>query len=61
MIVGQILHVYNSDNGLSYRLQIKLTTDFGNLRDVCVIDNTSMKERIDILRAAEDSLRLKQN
>ena len=61
IIVGQILHVYNSDNGLSYRLQIKLTTDFGNLRDVCVIDNTSMKERIDILRAAEDSLRLKQN
>lgn len=61
IIVGQILHVYNSSNGLSYRMQVKLTTDFGNLRDVCVIDNTAMKERIELMRAAEDSLKLKQN
>lgn len=61
IIVGQILHVYNSRDGLSYRVQIRLTTDFGNLRDVCVIDNSEMEERIDLLHAAEDSLRLKQN
>lgn len=61
IIVGQILHVYNSNDGLSYRIQVKLTTDFGNLRDVCVIDNTSMNERIELLRSAQDSLKLKQN
>lgn len=59
IIAGQVLHVYNSADGLSYRVQVRLTTDFGNLRDVCVIDNTSMEERIDLLRSAEDSLRLK--
>lgn len=61
IIVGQILHVYNSHNGLSYRIQVRLTTDFGNIRDVCIIDNTAMKERINLLREAEDSLKIKQN
>jgi len=61
IIVGQILHVYNSSDGLSYKMQVRLTTDFGNLRDVCVIDNTAMKERIELLHSAEDSLKLKQN
>ncbi len=61
IIVGQILHVYNSSDGLSYRVQVRLTTDFGNLRDVCVIDNSAMKERIELLQSAEDSLKLKQN
>ena len=61
IIAGQILHVYNSRDGLSYRVQVRLTTDFGNLRDVCVIDNSAMKERIDLLRSAQDSLKLKQN
>ena len=59
IIAGQILHVYNSADGLSYRVQVRLTTDFGNLRDVCVIDNAGMEERIDLLHNAEDSLRLK--
>ena len=40
---------------------VRLSTDFGNLRDVCVIDNTAISERIDILRASQDSLRLQQN
>lgn len=61
IIAGQILHVYNSRDGLSYRVQVRLTTDFGNLRDVCVIDNTAMKERVDLMRSAQDSLKLKQN
>lgn len=59
IMVGRVLHVYNSRDGLSYRVQVKLSTDFGNLRDVCVIDNTGMEERINILRAAEDSLKTK--
>jgi len=61
IIVGQVLHVFNSDDGLSYRVQVRLSTDFGNLRDVSVIDNSAMAERIDIMRAAEDSLKTRQN
>lgn len=57
--VGKILHVFNSPDGLSYRLQVQLYTDFGNLRDVCVIDNTHMHEQLEMLRAAQDSLSTK--
>lgn len=57
MMVGRILHVFNSADGLSYRVQIKLSTDFARLRDVCVIDDTAMKERLDIMRAAQDSIK----
>lgn len=59
VMVGQIKYVFNSPDGLSYRLKVKLATDFGNLRDVCVIDNTLLQERIDILRAARDSIQLR--
>lgn len=57
--VGKILHVYNSPDGVSYRLQVELATDFGNLSDVCVVDNEPMLEQIDIMRSARDSLKLK--
>jgi len=59
IMVGKILHVYNSADGLSYRLQVKLSTDFGNLRDVCVIDDAKMEERLEVLRAAQDSIKSK--
>ena len=59
LMVGKILHVFNSPNGLSYRLQIKLATDFGRLRDVCVVDNSGMEERLEMLRTVQDSLRVK--
>lgn len=54
--VGRILHVFNSADGLSYRVQLRLSTDFARLRDVCVIDDCAMKERLEIMRAAEDSI-----
>lgn len=54
--VGKILHVFNSADGLSYRVQLRLSTDFARLRDVCVIDDTAMKERLEIMRAAQDSI-----
>lgn len=60
MMVGKILHVYNSADGLSYRLFVELTTDFGNLRDVCVIDDKIMQERIEVMRTAEDSIKVKK-
>lgn len=61
MTVGRIRHVYNSPDGLSYRLKIILSTDFSNLRNVCVIDNRPAQERLQVLRAAQDSLKIKDN
>lgn len=54
--VGKIIHVYNSSDGVSYRLQVHLYTDFANLRDVYVVDNTAMREQLEIMRIAQDSL-----
>lgn len=54
--VGRILHVFNSADGLSYRVQLRLSTDFARLCDVCVIDDAAMKERLEIMRAAQDSI-----
>lgn len=56
--VGQILQVYNSRDGLSYRLKVRLSTDFGNLRDVLVISDGSVAERARLIDAARDSLRI---
>lgn len=60
ILVGKILHVYNSVDGLSYRLQVQLSTDFARLRDVCVIDDASARERLQMMQAAEDSLKLRE-
>ena len=60
IMVGKILHVYNSADQMSYRLRVKLSTDFGRLRDVCVVDNTALSEQIEVMRAAEDSIRMKE-
>ena len=38
---------------------VKLSTDFGNLRDVCVIDDASVKERLNLLKSAQDSIKEK--
>lgn len=58
LMVGQIKYVFNSPDGLSYRLKIKLATDFANLRDVVILDNSHLQEQIQLLRAAEDSLKI---
>ena len=58
VLVGQIKEVYNSRDGLSYRLQVRLSTDFGNLRDVMVINDKSIAERTRLMQAARDSLKL---
>ena len=60
IIVGRIKHVYNSENGMSYRLKITLSTDFTRLRDVCVINDREMDKKLEILRAAEDSLKARE-
>ena len=58
VLIGQIVEVYNSRDGLSYKLKVRLTTDFGNLRDVVVIADKSIAERVRLMQAAKDSLKL---
>lgn len=57
IMVGKILHVFNSSDGLSYRVQLRLSTDFGKLRHVCVIYNSALKDKALLLKAAQDSLK----
>jgi len=54
--VGKIEQAYNSSDGLSYKLKIRLSTDFTNLRDVMVISDKSIAERAALLQAARDSI-----
>ena len=58
VLVGRIETAYNSRDGLSYRLKIRLSTDFGNLRDVMVITDRSFAEQMRVMQAARDSLKL---
>ena len=58
VLVGQITEVYNSRDGLSYKLKVRLSTDFGILRDVVVISDKSIAERMRLMQAAKDSLKL---
>lgn len=57
IMIGKILHVYNSENGMSYRAMVKLSTDFGRLRDVCVIKDKGAEEQRMVLQAAQDSIK----
>lgn len=59
VMVGQIEKVFNSSDGLSYKLQIRLSTDFSCLRDVVVISDKSIAERTKLIEAARDSMRMK--
>ncbi len=61
IMIGKILHVYNSKDGISYSLMVELSTDFSNLRDVCIIDDSMMKERIELMRNAQDLMKPKDN
>lgn len=58
VLVGKIETVYNSADGLSYRVKVRLSTDFGSLRDVVVINDQTIEERARLLQAARDSLKL---
>lgn len=59
--VGKIKYVFNSPDGLSYRLKVQLATDFGTLRDVVVIDNTPLLEQKKLLQTARDSIGARYN
>lgn len=60
VLVGRIEQVYNSRDGLSYKLKVRLSTDFSCVRDVCVISDKSIAERALLMQAARDSMSVKQ-
>lgn len=61
VLVGKIEQVYNSRDGLSYKLKVRLSTDFSCVRDVFVISDNSIAERAALMQAARDSIEIKQN
>ena len=61
VLIGKIIGIYDSADGLSYRLKINLSTDFSRLRDVCVITEKDFAERMRLHDAALDSLALQRN
>lgn len=56
VLVGKIENIYNSTDGLSYRLKVRLSTDFGCLRDVMVISDKSIGERLRLQEQVKDSI-----
>ena len=60
VLVGKIEQAYNSSDGLSYKLKVRLSTDFSCIRDVCVISDKSIAERAALMQAARDSISVKQ-
>ena len=56
VLVGKIENIYNSADGLSYRLKVRLATDFGCLRDVCVIGDKKIGERMRLMEQVQDSI-----
>ena len=61
VMVGKIEQVYNSSDGLSYKLKVQLSTDFSCVRDVVVISDKGIAERAALMQAARDSMNVKQN
>lgn len=58
--VGKIVDIKDSDDGLSYRLKLNLSTDFSCLRDVCIITEQGFAERMQLQEAAVDSMKSRQ-
>ena len=54
--IGQITAIGNSADGLSYRLRVRLNTDFSRLREVSIITDDTFPERLQLLKAARDSM-----
>ncbi|MBR6277056.1 MAG: rod shape-determining protein MreC [Prevotella sp.] len=61
ILVGKIEKIYNSADGLSYRLKIRLSTDFACLRDVVVISDKGIGERLRLQEEAKDSITMSPN
>ena len=53
LFVGRVKKIENSEDGLSYRLQVNLGTDFARLREVCVLTSPNRVEIDSLQRQVE--------
>lgn len=44
IFVGKVAQIHNSEDGLSYQLEVQLSTDLSHLRDVCVVAQENQVE-----------------
>ncbi len=44
IFVGRVAEIRDSEDGLAYRLEVELSTDLANLRDVCVVVRDDAEE-----------------
>lgn len=55
LLVGQVCRIGNSRDGLSYRLTIRLATNFSNLRDASVVTSEHINEQKLLEQMAEEA------
>ena len=54
VMVGRIVDISDSEDGLSYLLRVELATDFGRVNDVRLIAAQSQKERNELEKSVEE-------
>ena len=42
--MGKVAQIHDSDDGLSYQLEVQLSTDLANIRDVAVVIQEQREE-----------------
>lgn len=52
IFVGKVAQIHNSEDGLSYQLEVQLSTDLSKLRDVCVVAQENKIELDSLERSA---------
>lgn len=53
IFVGKVIQINNSKDGLSYRLEVQLSTDLAQIRDVCIVSNSRQAELDSLQRQAK--------
>ncbi|MBO5886312.1 MAG: rod shape-determining protein MreC [Bacteroidaceae bacterium] len=53
IFVGKVIQINNSKDGLSYRLEVQLSTDLAKIRNVCIVSNSRQAELDSLQRQAK--------
>ena len=53
LFIGRVRAITNSDDGLSYKLEVQLGTDFSRLQDVCVVAQSFQQELFELEQKAD--------
>ncbi len=60
ILIGQIIDREDADDGVSYRLKVRLAVDFASVRDVRVVLDRDYAQRAALLKAAKETLEKKK-